>query len=117
MIAQADAQIIPFPRAAVWSPARLLAFDEPPTVETLLERARLARTLCEAAQAEQAGRAAWAKPSAGLNALRQAAEFFWERCVERVAVETVFDALRRSGADEALKVRVRDHFSAFCHSL
>ena len=109
-----NAQVIPFPRASAWSAARLLAFDEPPTVEALLERARLAASLHEAAQTEQA---AWARRPAGLNALRQAAEFFWERCVERVAVETVFDALRRSGADEALKARVRDHFSAFCHSL
>ena len=112
-----NAQVIPFPRATSWSAARLLAFDEPPTVEILLERARLAKTLCEAAQVSQAAKAPWAKPPAGLSALRQAAEFFWERCVERVAVDTVFDALRRSGADEALKSRVRDHFSAFCHSL
>jgi len=112
-----NAQVIPFPRAAAWSAARLFAFDEPPTVELLLERARLAATLHEAAQAEQAGRAAWVRPSAGLNALRQAAECFWERCVELVAVETVFAALRQSGADAALQTRVRDHFSAFCHSL
>jgi hypothetical protein len=112
-----NAQVIPFPRATAWSAARVLAFDQPPTVETLLERARLAETLCEAVAAEQAGRAVWAKPPAGLNALRQASEFFWERCVERVAIETVFDALRRSGADAALTARVRDHFSAFCHSL
>ncbi|MCW2273917.1 hypothetical protein GJ654_08030 [Rhodoblastus acidophilus] len=112
-----NAQVIPFPRANAWTAERLLAFDAPPTAEALVERARLAASLSEAAQAEQAARSAWAKPRAGLKAAREAADFFWERCVERVAVETVFDALRRSGADEALQTRVRDHFSAFCHSL
>jgi len=112
-----NAELIPFPRAKTWTAARLLAFDEPPTVETLLARARLAETLVESAQAEQAGRAVWARPPAGLAALRQAAECFWERCLERVAAQTVFDALRRSGADAALQARVRDHFSALCHSL
>ena len=117
-----NAQVIAFPAkarfASAKAAARLFAFDEPPTVEALLERARLAASLHEAALAEQAGRPVWASPPAGLDALRRAAEFFWERCVDSVgAAEVVFAALERSGADEALKRRVRDHFSAFCHSL
>ncbi|MBB4198091.1 hypothetical protein CCR94_20595 [Rhodoblastus sphagnicola] len=117
MNAQNSAEVIAFPKTTARSAARLFAFDEPPTVETLLDRWRLADSLYQGAVAEQAGRAVWARPPAGLNALRQAADYFWERCMERVAVETVFAALQRSGADAALKTRVRDHFSAFCHSL
>jgi hypothetical protein len=83
----------------------------------LLERAHLAQTLYETALTAYKNGPAWASPPAGLDVLRQAAELFWERCVDKVqAVEIVFAALERSGADESVKIRVRDHFSAFCHS-
>ncbi|PPQ39444.1 hypothetical protein SAMN06265338_103295 [Rhodoblastus acidophilus] len=112
-----NAQVIAFPTAAAPAAARIFAFDAPPTAETLLERWRLADSLYKGALAEQAGRAVWANPPAGFDVLRRARDFFWERCVERVAARTVFEALQRSGADEARKTRVRDHFSAFCHTL
>lgn len=112
-----NAQVIAFPPAAAPGAARIFAFDAPPTAEMLLERWRLADSLYQGVLAEQAGRAAWANPPAGFDALRRARDFFWERCVERVAAATVFDALERSGADEARKTRLRDHFSAFCHTL
>lgn len=113
-----NAQIIPFPKFNARSAARLFAFDGPPTVEDLLERARTVENLYESARIAQKSGAGWLLPPGRLDALRRSAEFFWERCVESVgAVDIVFAALERSGADEAKKVRVRDHFSAFCHSL
>jgi hypothetical protein len=112
------AKVIPFPKTTARAAARLFAFQRPPTVEDLLERARQVETLYETARTAQKSGAGWRTPPGGLEALRRSAEFFWERCVESVgAVEVVFAALERSGADEAKKARVRDHFSAFCHSL
>jgi hypothetical protein len=112
-----SAQVIPLSKATAQYAARLSTFDDPPTVDALLERARLAKTLYASALAAQGSGPNWSAPPTGLEDLRQAAEFFWERCVVKDhAAETVFAALERSGADECLKNRVRDHFSAFCHS-
>ena len=116
MNAPMNAQVIPFPRAI--SAARLFNFDGSLTVDGLLERARQVEQLYESARDAQRSGAGWLTPSGRLETLRRAAENFWENCVEQVgSAETVFAALERIGADEALKTRVRDRFSAFCHSL
>jgi hypothetical protein len=113
-----SAQVIPLTRATAHYAARLCTFDEPPTVDTLLERARLAENIYANALAAHKSGPNWASPPKGLEDLRQSAQLFWERCVVKDhAAEIVFAALERSGADEGLKNRVRDHFSAFCHSL
>ncbi len=112
-----NAQVIPLIKASAHYAARLFFFDEPPTADTLLERAHIAESLYKAAASAHDDRPSWTSPPAGLEALRQTAKFFWERCVDAdIAVETVFAALERSGADEAAKNRVRNHFSAICHS-
>lgn len=114
---QMNAQVIPLIKASAHYAARLFSFDESPTADTLLERARIAESLYTTAASAHNHRPSWTSPPAGLEALRQTSKFFWERCVDSdIAVETVFAALERSGADEAAKDRVRSHFSAFCHS-
>jgi len=112
-----NAQVIPLIKASAHYAARLLCFDEPPTADALVERARIAENLYEAAASAHHDRPSWTSPPAGLEALRQTAKCFWERCVDAdIDIETVFAALDRSGADEAAKNRVRSHFSAICHS-